>query len=321
MRWVLMLVFVAFPVSAQQIPFADWTSIDPATGRAVGTLDGVQVRVLSDCMLPGRFPCGLVDGVTTGTFGDFADPTLFAVSATATDMLGIIGGAPERPAIRTTFDFTSPVRDPVLVIENLASRMVIEAPVGTTLVRLSGDDPAGPRPFTLTGSAAQGTLFDCTQPCRVDSAGEIRIVGLVEQFSITARWETGPPGSADGIQIQLAGLRAPMPDAGVLDATPEPDATSPVDVGVSSDATLGDAGFAQDAAPTPEDAASTAADAMVRRDAAPAPTLTFDAAAADALEPTTVGSGCGCSTSAPGPSREALLVLLGMIAVRRRRAG
>jgi hypothetical protein len=178
--------------------FVDWTSIDTTGGVATGTLDGSTVTMTGMCGLAGMFPCTLVFGVTDESASQFADATLFSTPIASSDLVGFVGAPGNGAPYPYTVTFSTSVADPVILIENTASRMVFTIPGGTTLERLSGDPTIDGRTFTVTGTTVEGTLHDCSQPCRVDAAGEIRNNGVVSSFSYPALYDN-PSTVFDGL--------------------------------------------------------------------------------------------------------------------------
>ncbi|MCC7383808.1 MAG: hypothetical protein IT384_18345 [Deltaproteobacteria bacterium] len=306
--WML-IGTIALPVQAQT--FVDWQAIDTSSGTATGTLATARVTMTSSCGLGGRFDCGIYFGVSDGSYPALSDPALFSTPVARTDIVGFLGaprtGAPYSYRVR----FSVPVSDPLLLFNSVASTLQLQLPSGVRPERLSGDDPAGTRPFTLTGTTVQGTLVDCAQPCRSDSAGEIRLNGTLSEFGLTAIYDRdNPRDQVDGIDLQIsAAIFVPPPDAGVPDV-PTPD-TGPIDLGPAADGAGGeDAAASADAAPGGD--AAPGADAVLRTDAGAA--ADAHAAGADASESEDAG-GCGCAAAggsrhrAPGAVAMALLLL------------
>jgi hypothetical protein len=185
--------------SAPAAVFTDWTSFDPFTDVAAGTLGGTSVTLSG----------GDIDvAITDGTFPGFSFP-LFTPPLPASDMVSCVFGAFATPSgdPTHTVTFGGPVTDPVIHIFGLASTLTFNT---VSLVSLSGSFG-----FTVAGNQVQGGLFS------PEDFGSVQLSGTFTSFSFS-----GVPASIfDGIFIQIGGT---------VSATPC--ITCPSDVTVNADA-------------------------------------------------------------------------------------
>ena len=307
--------------------FVDWVDVDTTLGTATGTLASAQVTISGPCGIPGPVSCGIYDAAgEVGGYTGFSDAALFATPVAQTDYVGFVGGFGNNAPLNYDVSFSTPVTNPVILIENLASTLVFTLPAGATLSRLSGDPTTDNRTFTVTGTIVVGTLVDCPRPCRVDAAGELRINGTVSGFSFTARYDVpGSPGNlVDGINLQIGGTVAPPVDAGVSeDASAdagELDAGLIDDAGALPDSGLPDSGSPADSGGVASDAGAT--DSGLRDTGSPQPDAGArpDTGLTDSGTTTEKEGGCGCaSTRSPGVAWAHLARPLLVLAISRRK--
>ena len=307
--------------------FVDWIDVDTTLGTATGTLASAQVTISGPCGIPGPVSCGIYDAAgEVGGYTGFSDAALFATPVAQTDYVGFVGGFGNNAPLNYDVSFSTPVTNPVILIENLASTLVFTLPAGATLSRLSGDPTTDNRTFTVTGTIVVGTLVDCPRPCRVDAAGELRINGTVSGFSFTARYDVpGSPGNlVDGINLQIGGTVAPPVDAGVSeDASAdagELDAGLIDDAGALPDSGLPDSGSPADSGSVASDAG--ASDSGLRDTGSPQPDAGArpDTGLTDSGTTTEKEGGCGCaSTRSPGVAWANLALPLLALAISRRK--
>ena len=324
---VALAATIAVPGVAKAQTFVDWVDVDTTLGTATGTLASAQVTISGPCGIPGPVSCGIYDAAgEVGGYTGFSDAALFATPVAQTDYVGFVGGFGNNAPLNYDVSFSTPVTNPVILIENLASTLVFTLPAGATLSRLSGDPTTDNRTFTVTGTIVVGTLVDCPRPCRVDAAGELRINGTVSGFSFTARYDVpGSPGNlVDGINLQIGGTVAPPVDAGVSeDASAdagELDAGLIDDAGALPDSGLPDSGSPADSGGVASDAGAT--DSGLRDTGSPQPDAGArpDTGLTDSGTTTEKEGGCGCaSTRSPGVAWANLALPLLALAISRRK--
>jgi hypothetical protein len=187
------------PVAAAgAIDFTDWLEVDADRNLAKGVLHGVPVSLSGSDLAAAS--------VTDGTFPLFAGSS-FSPPVSATDAIHI-GGLPGFSYVLT---FGSPVRDPILHLASLASR--IDFPLGTVLSWVSGQPT-----FTASGSSVAGAVFDGVAPN--DANGTVQLIGDFSSlsFSVTPLFDAA---AGDGIWLQIgaSGAAPPPPPPAPAPAT------------------------------------------------------------------------------------------------------
>jgi hypothetical protein len=177
------LVFLAPAAQAQE--FADWTTLSNGNTVLSGTLLDAPVMATG-----GPFhPATPLDGSSTQFSSASFSPPL--ARSDAPEMFGT------DPPTTYTITFGTTVRDPILHLDTLASRLTF--PVGTQITKRSGQPE-----LTVSQNVVQGQFPDV--------AGTVQLTGDFDQISFSAFWTGGQP---DGIDFQVGGVRVPV-------ATPTP---------------------------------------------------------------------------------------------------
>ena len=189
---------VASSQSADELQFADWTSASNNSGS--GTLRGVPITFSGTNSNPAGWTTnGSETRFSTSSF----TPPLPATDAAYFD--GYMNYA-------YSLHFGSPMRDPVLHLASLASRL--DFPAGTSISRLSGESG-----FSVSGNSVIGSL-DASS----DADGTVRLNGTFTDVSFTAT-KVYAADTHDGIYLQVGALGpvgSPPPPAPQVTAVETP---------------------------------------------------------------------------------------------------
>ena len=179
------------------VDFTDWLEVDADRNLAKGTLHGAPVSLSGSDVG--------ASSVTDQTFPWFAGP-FFSPAVSMSDVLEIRG----LPGFSYVLTFGSPVRDPILHLASLASR--VDFPPGTVLSKVSGQET-----FQVVDSSVMGAVLSVGPPN--DANGTVRLIGDFDSlsFSVTPLFDAA---QGDGIWFQVgaaAAALAPPPAAPATD--------------------------------------------------------------------------------------------------------
>lgn len=185
---LLALLTATVPLSGQQVQVVDWVSVNvgPVLNTAIGTLGGTTVRL---------------EGIGVGDVGLLPSYSVLDGSSTVFNTADFEPRLPKSDALSIGIDptprsytvvFSRPVKDPVLLVQSLASVLV---PRVSSITKLGGDGR-----FVVTNAVVFGSYY----PDADDPNGTVRLNGIFTTFTFSLFW----PYGSDGIMLQIGAIEA-----------------------------------------------------------------------------------------------------------------
>lgn len=186
-------LYLALAVRLSAQVFTDWTVVNDPAGRATGTLDGTATEFVGFAYNIGS--------TLDGSASSFSNPAWFVPALPLSDAIYFESSTNTRIHV---INFSTPIRNPILHIQSLASRLTFST---TNITKLASDPD-----LFVSGARVSGALEDGAADH--DANGSVRFNGLFSTISFTSLYLAPPPPQLqeDGIRFQVGGLVEPCPD-------------------------------------------------------------------------------------------------------------